>query len=286
MAIFYNRASLSFGGNITNSNTTEAELLSGLELTKSALSTYYTSGGSAVYLITLSNMGSLPYSSLTINDDLGAYTIPESGTTVIPLTYTVGSIRYYLDGVLQPAPTVTAVGGLQISGIDLPAGSTASFIYEAVANEFAPGAEGSVITNTSSVDGGAGIGELTATATLPILSEASLTIAKAVCPAVVTDNGQLTYTIIIQNNGNVPANATDGIIVSDVFNPALSGITVTLNGTPLTEGVGYTYNEATGEFATTDGTVSVPSATYSQDPVSGVVTTTPGVAVLTITGTV
>ena len=286
MAIFYNQASLSFGGNITNSNTTEAELLSGLELTKTALSTYYTDGGSVVYLITLSNMGTVPYTGLTINDDLGAYTVPGTTTTVVPLTYTDGSLGYYLDGVLQPTPTVTSVGNLQISGINVPAGSTASFIYEAVANEFAPGAQGSSITNTSSVDGGAGIGVLTATATVDVLEEASLTIAKAVCPAVITDNGQLTYTIIIQNTGNAPANATDGIIVSDVFNPALSGITVTLNGAPLTEGTGYTYNEATGEFATTDGAISVPAASYTQDPTTGVVTTTPGVAILTITGTV
>ena len=37
MATFYNQATLSYGGNIMNSNTTEAELLSGLELTKTAL---------------------------------------------------------------------------------------------------------------------------------------------------------------------------------------------------------------------------------------------------------
>ena len=205
MAIFYNQASLSFGGNITNSNTTEAELLSGLELTKTALSGSYTDGSGVVYLITLSNMGSTAYSSLTVNDDLGAYTATGSGNTVLPLSYVAGSLRYYLDGVLQPTPTVTAVGNLQISGINIPASSTASFIYEATANEYAPGAAGSTIINTSSVDAGAGVGVLTATATVPVLLEASLTIAKAVCPAVITDNGQLTYTIIIQNNGNAPA---------------------------------------------------------------------------------
>ena len=37
MATFYNQASLYYGGNVVNSNTTEAELLSGLELTKTAI---------------------------------------------------------------------------------------------------------------------------------------------------------------------------------------------------------------------------------------------------------
>lgn len=285
MATFFNQASLSYGGNVVNSNTTEAELLSGLTLTKTAISGSYSAGGNIAYLITLSNMGSSPYNSLTLFDNLGAYTLP-SGATAVPLTYVDGSILYYLDGVLQPSPTVTSTGELEISGINLPAGSTATFIYETEANEFAPIAAGSEITNTARVNGGAGVGELTASATVAVDEEPALTIAKAVCPAVITDNGQLTYTLIVQNLGNTPIVATDGVIVSDVFNPILSDITVTLNGAPLAENTGYTYNETTGEFATTDGTVTVPAATYTQDATTGAITTTPGVAVITVTGTV
>ena len=285
MATFFNQASLSYGGNVVNSNTTEAELLSGLGLTKTAITTSYGPGESIVYAITLSNMGTTAYNALTIIDNLGAYTLSGGGTAV-PLTYVDGSILYYLNGVLQAAPTVTATGDLEISGINLPANSTATFIYETEANEFAPIAAASDITNVSSVDGGTGVGELTATATVPVEEEPSLTIAKAVCPQVITDNGQLTYTLIVQNLGNTPILATDGVIVSDVFNPILSGITVTLNGTALAEGTGYTYNATTGEFATADGVVTVPAATYTQDETTGAITTTPGVAVITVTGTV
>lgn len=285
MATFFNQASLSYGGNVVNSNTTEAELLSGLGLTKTAITTSYGPGESIVYAITLSNMGTTAYNALTIIDNLGAYTLSGGGTAV-PLTYVDGSMLYYLNGVLQPAPTVTATGDLEISGINLPANSTATFIYETEANEFAPIAAASDITNVSSVDGGTGVGELTATATVPVEEEPSLTIAKAVCPQVITDNGQLTYTLIVQNLGNTPILATDGVIVSDVFNPILSGITVTLNGTALAEGTGYTYNATTGEFATADGVVTVPAATYTQDETTGAITTTPGVAVITVTGTV
>ena len=52
------------------------------------------------------------------------------------------------------------------------------------------------------------------------------------------------------------------------------------------EGTNYTYDEATGVFATTPASITVPAATYTSDPTTGVVTTTPGVAVLTVTGTV
>ena len=285
MATFYNKATLSYGGNVMNSNTTEAELLSGLELTKTAITDSYTQGGSIVYAITLSNMGSTVYNSLTISDNLGAYTIP-GGTTAIPLTYVDGSIVYYLNGAVQSAPTVTSVGSLEISGINLPAGSIATFIYETNANEFAPIAAGSTITNTAPVNGGAGVGELTATATVTVNEEPSLTIAKAVCPAIVTDNGQLTYTLIVQNLGNTPILATDGVIISDQFNPILSDITVTLDGTTLVEGTGYTYDDTTGAFSTLDGIITVPAATYTQDTTTGAITTTPGVTILTVTGTV
>ena len=285
MATFYNQATLSYGGNTLNSNTTEAELLSGLGLTKTAISSSYEADGSIVYAITLSNMSGTAYNALTVTDNLGAYTLPDGTTTVVPLDYVNGSILYYLNGVLQSAPTVVSTGGLEISGINLPANSTATFIYETRANEFAPIAAGSTVVNTASVDGGTGVGVLTDTATVPVNEEPELTIAKAVCPAVLTDNGQLTYTIIIQNLGNSPIIATDGVTVSDVFNPILSNITVTLNGTELQAGTGYTYDETTGAFATTDGTITVPAATYTQNP-DGSIATTPGVAVITVTGTV
>ena len=285
MATFYNQATLSYGGNVVNSNTTEAELLSGLELTKTAVTGTYESGGSVVYAVTLSNMGSSAYTGLIITDNLGAYDLPGGGVAV-PLTYVDGSIIYYLNGILQPAPAVVQAGDLQISGINLPAGATATFIYEVQANEFAPLAAGSVITNTVSTDGGVGIGEISATAEVNVREEPLLTIAKAVCPAVISDNDNLTYTIIVQNLGNTAITAAGGVIISDVFNPALSGITVTLDGAPLTDGVGYTYNATTGEFATLDGIVTVPAATYTADPVSGAISTTPGVAILTVSGTV
>lgn len=285
MATFYNQATLSYGGNVVNSNTTEAELLSGLTITKTAITDSYTAGGNIVYAITLANMGGTAYTDLTVTDNLGAYTLAGGGTA-IPLDYVAGTLRYYLNGVLQPTPTITNVGNLEISGIDLPADSTATFIYETVANEFAPVAAGSTVTNTASTNGGAGVGVITADATVGIRATTQLTIAKAVCPAVITDNDTVTYTIIVQNLGNTPVVSTDGVIVSDVFNPVLTDVTVTLDGVELALGTGYTYNAATGEFATVDGIVTVPAATYTQDPTTGTVTTAPGVTVITVSGTV
>lgn len=288
MPTFYNQAFLSYGGQVTSSNTTEAELLAGLTLTKTAITATYGAGDSIVYAITLTNTGGSTYTDLTITDDLGAYTLGDGTTTVVPLTYVDGSIRYYLNGILETAPAVKADGNLTVTGLDLPANTTATLIYETRANTFAPLAPGSTITNTASVGGLEVDGEVTATATVTAAETETplLTIAKAVCPAVVTDNEELTYTLIVQNLGNTPINATDNLTVTDVFNPILSDIRVTLDGAPLAEGTGYTYDETTGVFTTLNGAISVPAATYTQDPATGIVATNPGVAVLTITGTV
>ena len=43
---------------------------------------------------------------------------------------------------------------------------------------------------------------------------------------------------------------------------------------------------STGQFATVAGQITVPAATYSQDPATGVYVVQPGVSTLTVTGTV
>lgn len=278
MATFYNQATLSYGNNVTTSNITVGEIISGLTMTKTAVSTGYGIGDGITYVVSLINGTSTDRTGVTLTDDLGAYTV--GATTVVPLSYVDGSVLYYQNGILQPAPTVTPGTELTISGITVPAGGNAVIVYEATANNFAPAATGSTITNVVTTD------DITASATVNVREEALLNISKAISPAVVSDNGQLTYTFVIQNSGNLAADIADNVTITDTFNPILNGLTVTLNGTALAEGTGYTYNATTGAFSTVPGVITVPAATYVQDPTTGVITTTPGVSVLTVTGTI
>ena len=118
------------------------------------------------------------------------------------------------------------------------------------------------------------------------MAQPELNIIKAISPANVTQNSQVTYTFTIQNTGSTAAVAADNVIITDTFNPILSDIAVTFNSTAWTSPANYTYNAATGLFTTAAGQITVPAATYTQNPTTGVITAVPGESVLTVTGTI
>jgi len=282
MAIFTNQATLSYSGGTVNSNITTGEILEVLSATKTAVEPTYSEGQDTTYIVNVTNSGNTAFTGLILTDDLGAYTF--GATTVVPLSYLEGSVKYFINGVLQPAPTVAAGPPLVISNITIPANSVATIAYTAIANEFASPETTGVITNTVTVSGG--ITPITASETVPAENAANLSITKSLTPLVVTENGQLTYTFVIQNTGNLDADATDNVVITDLFDPILSNITVTYNGAPWSEPANYTYNEATGLFTTAPGQITVPAATFTQDAVTGAWTITPGTAIITVTGTV
>ena len=283
MATFTNQATLRYNGNVVNSNITTGELLEVLSATKTAVIDTYSQGSEITYVINIINTGTITFTGISINYDLGAY--PLGANTYVPLDYVTGSVQYYLNGILQATPGVVEGPPLIISGITVPANGVATIIYVARANQYAPLNLGGTITNTATISGG-GITEITVTETVTVESGARLTISKSMCPTTVTENGRLTYTFVIENIGNTAAVATDNVAITDTFNPILTGLAVTFNGAAWTEGVNYTYSELTGEFATIPGQITVPAATYTQDPVTGEWIIEPGVGVLTVTGTV
>ena len=285
MAQFTNQASISYNGLTANSNIVTGEITRVLSVSKTSVSGSYRRGDTLTYTVSISNTGSAPYTGLTVTDDLGAYT---TGTTsVTPLTFAGDSVLYYVNGVLQAAPTVAVGPPLTISGISVPAGGNALLVYRATVNDYAaPGAGGSIV-NTVTVNGGGLTEAVTATDTVEADTTALLSITKALNPTVVAENGQIVYTFTIQNSGAEAADAAAGLIVSDTFNPVLRApITVALNGDAWPETGNYSYNAASGAFATTAGRVTVPAAAYAQDAATGLWTITPGTAVLTVTGTI
>ena len=279
MAIFTNQATLVYNGGSANSNIAVGEIIEVLSADKTAVSGTYTPGELVTYVITIRNTGTGAFTGLTVTDDLG-------GGANAPLTYEPGTVLYFVNGVLQAAPTVTAGPPLVFTGINVPGAGDAVIVYQARVNDFADPLPGGTITNTVTITGGGLTAPVTATETVTAETGPDLTITKTITPAQVADNGQVTYTFLIQNSGNEALVATDNAVVTDTFDPILTDLTVTLNGAVLTPGTGYTYDETTGQFATVPGVITVPAATFTQDPATGAYTRTPGLATLTVTGTI
>ncbi len=287
MATFYNQATLTYTGGSTQSNITVGEIVDVLSVTKASLSDSYRRGERVTYAVSLVNSGATALNGLTISDDLGTYTTSDTPPlTLTPLTYVDNSVRYLLNGVLQATPTVTAGPPLTISGINIPAGGNAVIIYEALPNSFAVGDTTGSIVNTVTASGGGLANAISDSVTLASDNSSNLSITKSVSPQTVSDNGELTYTFVIENTGNTEADAADNVSLTDVFDPILSNISVTYNGAAWSAPTNYTYNEANGTFATVPGQITVPAATFTRNDATGAYTLNPGVAVITVTGTV
>lgn len=284
MAQYTNQAQLSYKNTVLNSNVAVGEILEVLSASKTAVRDRYSRNDDVTYVISIVNSGTTAFTGLTVSDNLGAYEF--NGGTLYPLEYAEGSVRVYINGVLQTAPpTVTSLQPLVFSGLSLPANSNMTIIYEAVTTRFAPLSAAGTITNTATISGDGAGSPVTATATVTAKAEPDLTINKSIEPAVVTENGTVTYTFTIQNYGNTATAAADNVSVTDNFDPVLSNLSVAFNGTAWTEGTEYTYNAGTGLFTTVPGQITIPAATYTQDAETGVWSITPGTGILTVRGT-
>lgn len=283
MARFTNFATLSYNGGTTESNTVQGELISALSVSKTAVTDLYEQGGAVAYAIALINSSTAAATNVNISDDLGGYAAAEQ--TVYPLAYRAGTVRYFVNGTLTAAPSVTAGPPLSFTGITVPAGGSVVIVYEAEVTDYAPLGQDGSITNTATVTGGGLVTALTAQATILNRTGIDLRITKSLSPTAVQENGQLTYTFVISNGGAVAATDTDRVVLTDVFDPRLRNITVTFNGTPWTQGTNYTYDETTGLFATVAGQITVAAAGYTQNA-DGTYTVSPATATVVVTGTV
>lgn len=284
MAEFTNQASLIYNDTVTNSNVVVGELVQALAVSKTALRPLYAADEDVTYVVSITNNSGTAYTGLTVTDDLGAYDYNTG--TLVPLRYVDGSLKYFLNGALQPDLTPKADNTLTVTGVNVPANGDAVLIYEARPTSFAPLDIEGTITNTATVSGDALAESVSASETVNAQTAARLSISKSITPSTVSPNGQVTYTFVIQNAGNTPADAALGAIVTDTFSPILKNLTATYNGTALTLNTDYTYDQTTGAFATAPGTVLVDAAAYTRNEKTGAVEITPAVGILTVTGTI
>ena len=282
MSVFTNFATLSYNGATISSNTVTGEILENVSVSKTAVTEEYALGDKIGYVVSLINSGETPVTGITVSDDLGAYEL--DGQTLYPLSYLADSLKLFVNGVLQSEPAVTAGPPLTVSGLEIPANGSALMVYEVEVTAFAPLGPESVITNTVTVTGGGISTALTASASIGTVDAADLSVSKALSPLVVSANGEITYSFLISNAGNLPVESADEVVLRDDFDPILTDISVNFNGTPWAVGVNYSYDKASGAFATLPGQITVPAASYTRSEDESVLTV-PGTAMLEIKGT-
>ena len=115
MARFTNQAQLRYGNAVANSNIAVGEILEVLSATKTAVRNTYEQNDTITYIISIVNSGNTAFTGITVSDNLGSYNF-DTGT-LVPLSYIPDTIKYYINGVLQANPVVTAGPPLTVTGL-------------------------------------------------------------------------------------------------------------------------------------------------------------------------
>lgn len=282
MASILNKANLSYLGMTRGSNITKGNLNDFVTVNKTSNTVTYVPNAVVTYYINIINDGATDFVVDNVRDNLGAYTFGTNN--LVPLDYIPASAVIIVNGVSLPDVTVTEGNGITINGFTVPAGQTATVSYSAMVNEFAPldtSEPNALIRNTADVIGTSN-SVYTADTTIYPDENANLVITKTADKDSVSSGDTITYSFIVQNIGSGEADARVNAVISDTFNPKLTGITVELNGAEFTE---YDYSEATGVFTTNPEAITIPAASYSRTD-TGMVVIDPQQAVVTVTGTI
>lgn len=265
------------------SNVATATLLDVLTVDKKAIQTTYQRNQILTYSISIENTSTAAMTHVVAVDNLGTYTIP-GPVSVTPLTY-VGPAALYVNGVFSTYITATPGShNVTFTVGTIAVGDTVTIEYTVRVNEYARLAHASTITNAATVDADDLVAPITDSLTLPIADFAEIVITKDMSPDPVSDGEPLTYTFLIYNYGNMAA--TD-LVLTDTFDPApASPLVVRVDGV-VVDAADYTY--AAGTLTLPTGgvySITVPGASYAQNPVTGVVTITPGLVTVTVVGTI
>lgn len=264
-----------------SSNVATTTLEGPLSARKRVLEDSYRAEEDLTYIISVSNTGSTALTNVTVVDDLGAET-PTGGEEIVPLTY-AGPAELYINGLFSAVLTpVVSAEGVTFTIPSIPAGGSALILYRVLVNENAPLEEGSSIINTATVSAASLSEPVVVSAELPVDAYADVRITKAMSPDPVTEGSVLTYTFVIYNYGNTPA---ENVVLTDQFDPAPTNITVTVDGStvPATD-YSYVDGELTLPAETSNFELTVPAATFTRDPETGEVAVDPGMVTVTVAG--
>ncbi|MBO5914408.1 MAG: DUF11 domain-containing protein [Clostridia bacterium] len=286
--IITNRATVNYSygrsSAVTVSNTASTVLNGTVEISKFALSNAYRAGGDITYIITVTNSGNSALGDITVADDLGSI---EFGNGRLKTLDYIGPAQLYTGGMYVSALTpITTVDGISFNIGNLPIGETATIIYVARANQNASSALGESITNTATARRFCDCPcDFPSSASATVYAEAygDLRVIKSVCPNPVVCGEQINYIIDLYNYGNT---VVGNVVLSDVFDPLLTDLTVSIDGNVIPASQ-YNYVNGTLTLPNRSGSeITVPAASFTRNEQSGAVNINPGHIQITLSGNI
>lgn len=280
-----NRAQITFQyGTLTGSalsNVATTTLQGPLTIEKTAVGQEYNGVDETTFVLSLTNTTATALTNLVIGDNLGSYTVPGGTVVATPLDY-VGPAALYINGVFTSyLQGQTGQNGVNFNIGSLGSGDNAIIVYKARANEYAPFAPQSTITNTAVVTADGLAESASAESTVTIGSYADVSIVKTMSPDPIQSGDTITYNFSLYNYGNTEAT---NVILTDAFSPAPQITSVSVNGNVLAP-TEYSYAGGVLTVPVGTNTLTVPAATYTQST-TGLITKIPGLATVTVVGTI
>lgn len=265
-----------------SSNITTTTLLDPYSITASKVPVFSTfrNGDRLTYMIPIRNIGTSTLYNVTVADDLGA------AAGIIPSNYYPGSAYVYAEGALTPVTPVTAAGTVTFTLPNpIPSGSDALLIYGAAVDESLSETV-TAIQDTAAVSAAGGsaadaVVTVTPSPTAAVTREqyAELSIYKQADKSSVQVGDTLTYTFTLTNTGS---EAATGVTMTDTLPTGFSvtSVSLTENGQTTVLPAGSNAVDAA------TNTLTVPAGDAVRITVPAMTAGTPGVVILTVTGTI
>lgn len=244
---------------------------------KTPLNLQFRPGDNVTYQIYVRNDGTLPLYNVTISDDLGGV-----GN---PLSFVSGTASVNINGV-NSTIVPTSVNPLTFVLVNpLDAGDQATITFVMRVSAGLNSAVDSIInTATISANEGSETGDVITvnpnpTATITLEDFASVSINKSVSSNEILPGETFSYTISLENSGNLDAN---GIVITDVLP---DGFTID-SITSVSEGVQTVYQAGEYSVDTTTNTLTLPVGSGPEIIVPASTETESGLTIITITGSI
>lgn len=260
--------------NVATTSLIEDFAISG---SKTALKTEYRPGENIAYQVYIVNNGTQPLYNVSVTDDRGG-----SNT---PLSFISGSAFLNLNGTnSQIIPTTSNPLTFTLT-TPLDSGDQATITYMMRVNA-GLSEDINSITNTAQITANEGVStgdeifvDPAPSATITLEDYAYLTILKDVSESEIVPGQTFSYTITLENSGNLEAN---GVVVTDTLPNGftISSITSQTNGVTQT----FTPSDYTVDIVT--NTLTLPSGSPLSLSVPAANSGVAGVTIITITGSI